>query len=196
MEIPIYENDTQIGTLKVSSQGLYTVFAAKLPLLLPAGTDKVDRSGRRIAAPAAAGERNDAGRGLTRLWLVGRDGDCADLGLLQPGKEGRTLCRRFSRMECRRLPAKPMKSLALPSGEKPKLPGRRENGRQKNAPTGEKTDSELRIPNSEYSWRRLPDGSLIDPGRRLLALPWAGGKLPPGVRKILVKGREYWAFRY
>ena len=89
-----------------------------------------------------------------------------------------------------------MKALVLPNGEKPKCAGKREEGRQKAAPTGEKTNAEPRVPYSEFSWRHLSDGSLIDPKRRLLALPWAGEKLPPGACKIVYHGMEYWVFRY
>ena len=79
-----------------------------------------------------------------------------------------------------------MKALILPNGEKPAIPPKEE----------ELQNSELRIPHSEFSWRRLPDGSLIDQKRRLLALPWSGGQLPQGARKIVLNGKEYWVFRY
>ena len=179
MEIPIFEEDEKVGMLRVSRAGLYTVFAARLPPAVGA---------------AALGDPSEPI--LSRLWLLNKNGDAASLGLLAPCPAGRVLSRRLTRLECSRLPSAPVKALVLPNGEKPKLPGKGEEGRQKLAPTGEKTNSELRIPHSEFSWHLLSDGSLIDPKRRLLALPWGGGKLPPGARKIVRNGAEYWAFRY
>lgn len=179
MEIPIFENNEQVGTLRVSHAGLYTVFAARLP--------------PTVGADAPGGSPDAA---LSRLWLVNKNGNAASLGLLAPGPAGRLLSRKLTRLECCRLPASPVKALVLPNGERPKFPGKGEEERQKNAPAGEKAYSELRIPNSKSCWHRLSDGSLVDPRRRLLALPWGGGKLPQGAHKIVLNDREYWAFRY
>lgn len=179
MEIPIFENDERVGTLRVSRAGLYTVFTARLPPA--AGADVPDGPSDMV---------------LSRLWLVNRNGYAGSLGLLAPCAQGRLLSRRLTRLECSRLPSAPVKALVLPNGEKPQLPEKREEARRKSSPTEEKTNSERRIPHSEFSWHLLPDGSLIDANRRLLALPWAGEKLPPGARKIVFHGREYWVFRY
>ncbi len=192
MEIPIYENDERVGTLQVSVQGLYTVFLAQLPprravgaaISRPQDGNGENRNGRLIAAPTE--KPGDCAQSLSRLWILGRNGCAQNLGLFRPGKERRTFFRKLSRLECSRLPSAPVKALVLPNGERPVLP-RKE---------GELNNSELRIPNSEFSWRRLPDGSLIDPKRRLLALPWSGGQLPQGARKIVLNGKEYWVFRY
>ncbi len=169
MEIPIFENDERVGTLQVSRAGLYTVFAARIDPT--AGADA-------LGGPHAAA--------LSRLWLIDQNGNAACLGLLSPGPAGRVLSRRLTRLECSRLPSAPVKALVLPNGEKPTIPPKEKDLH----------NSELRIPNTEFTWRRLPDGSLIDPKRRLLALPWGGEKLPCGVRKILRNGKEYWMFRY
>jgi len=179
MEIPVYENNEQVAMLRIAQEGLYTLFAAHLP---PA-----------VGADATGGPLD---MGLTRLWLLNKKGNAASLGLLAPGPAGRVLSRRLTKLECSRLPAVPVKALVLPNGERPKLPGQGEKGRQKVAPTGEKTHSELRILNSEFAWYVLPDGSLIEPNRRLLALPWAGERLPEPARKIMVKGKQYLLFRY
>ena len=165
--------------LRVSQEGLYTLFAARLPHA--AGADAPGRPSHT---------------GLSRLWLVNKNGKAASLGVLEPCMSGRVLSRRLTRLECRRLPSAPERALILPDGEKPALPGKQEEGQPGKAPRGEKMNAERRIPHSELAWRRLSDGSLIDSERRLLALPWAGGKLLPPARKIMVDGREYWAFRY
>ena len=169
MEIPVFENDGQVGTLQVSVQGLYTLFEARLP-------------------PAEA---------LSRLWIVDKNENAASLGLLAPGPSGRVLSRRLTRLECSRLPSAPVSALVLPNGEKPRPSGTAEEGRPQSSTAGDrKTNAGPRAPHPEVTWRLLPDGSLIDPKRRLLALPWAGEKLPCGVRKILRNGKEYWLFRY
>ena len=179
MEIPIFEEGEKVGTLQTTRAGLYTLFAACLP---PA-----------VGAAAHGGPSDTV---LTRLWLLNGKGNAASLGLFAPGPAGRVLSRKLTRLECSRLPAAPVKALVLPNGERPKPPGKGEEGRQKAAPTGEKTNSERRIPNSEFAWRLLSDGSLVEPKRRLLALPWAGERLPDPGRKIMVRGKEYLLFRY
>ena len=163
MELPIYENDRPAGSLQVSRQGLYTIFRARLP---------------KPAVPE-----------LTRLWLRGADGTAVPLGLLEPGEDGRRLCRRLSRLDLRRLPPAPVCALALPADARP-APG---SGPQ----TAPPPSAEKASPEAENAspWRRCPDGSLFDPARRLLALPWGGGTLPAGVRKISLGGREYLVFR-
>lgn len=172
MEIPIFEENEKVGTLRISPAGLYTLFAARVPPTL--GTDTTG---------------GPADTALSRLWLLNKSGNAAALGLLEPCESGRVLSRKLTRLECSRLPAAPVKALVLPNGERPKLPGKGEEGRQKVAPTGGKT-------NSKFAWCFLSDGSLVEPKRRLLALPWAGEKLPRGTRRIRKNGMEYWVFRY
>ena len=213
MELRIFEGEGPVGRLSVSVQGLYTLFEARV-----------------------AGE----GTGLSRLWLLGKEGDPASLGLLEPRAGERLLRRRLSRLERQKLPPEPWTALILPAEEQalasPSLslrtgdrrawcgnphsrPGDEENGLPRQcahclamtepaasasgeAPgPGVKTEgpppnSEFRTPNSELPWLHLPDGSLYDPAQRLLALPWAGGELPAGARKISVDGRDYLVFRY
>ena len=157
-----------MGTLRVSAQGLYTLFEARLP-------------------PTAA---------LSRLWLLGKNGNAVSLGLLAPGPSGRVFSRRLSRLECSRLPAAPVRALVLPSGEKPRLSGKAEEGRPQSSPREDrKTNAGPRVSKAESAWRILPDGSMIDPKGRLLALPWAGGEPPYPARKISLDGRDYLVFR-
>ena len=75
MDYPIYEKEKAVGLLHRESEGLYTVFRAKLP----------------------------PGQGLSRLWLVGEQGAFC-LGLLEPRPCGRFFHRRFSRRELQGLP--------------------------------------------------------------------------------------------
>lgn len=75
MELPIVENEKQIGRLSVRKEGLYTVFRAELP----------------------------AREGLQRLWLYGA-GLWFCLGLLTPTGESLRLEKRLSRADCARLP--------------------------------------------------------------------------------------------
>lgn len=78
MEIPVYDGGEKAGRMEIRREGLYTVFETRLP----------------------------AGPELTRLWLAG-GGESAYLGLMEPGREGRTLRRRLSALELRRMPEKP-----------------------------------------------------------------------------------------
>ena len=75
MEYPIIEKGREVGRLKISSHGLYTLFEAKLP-------------------PKS---------GLYRLWLIGEDANFC-LGLLEPRNSGRYLSRSLSREALARLP--------------------------------------------------------------------------------------------
>ena len=168
MEIPIFENQTAAGTLRAWRQGLYIRFEARLP-----------------------GE----GEELCRLWLSDSLGKSASLGLLEPGRGERRLCRRLTSLELQKLPPRPWTALVLPANERPS------KAEPAEAPVTLAVKAERAaqdppsiIPHSGSNWLRLPDGSLFEPAGRLLALPWGGGDLPPGVAKIRLEGRDYWVF--
>ncbi len=63
MEVPIFENEAPVGTLRIYTQGLYTVLEARLPAGEAVGADSIrppmkaraDLSGRLIAAPTVDG---------------------------------------------------------------------------------------------------------------------------------------------
>ena len=213
MELQILESGGPVGRLSVSVQGLYTLFearirgegtglsrlwllgegggAAALGLLEPRGGERVLR--RRLS-------RLELQKLPPRPWTA----------LVLPAEES--------------APASPSLSLRTSdrrawSGDPQSLPGDEENGLPRQcahclAMTGSAAsasvgapnpgantaglppNSEFRTPHSELPWLRLSDGSLCDPARRLLALPWAGGELPAAARKISVDGRDYLVFRY
>ena len=180
--LPVFEDDEAIGTLEISREGLYTRFSAALP------------PGR--------------GPGLTRLWILGRDGDAAPLALLEPVPGGRRLSRRLSRLELGRLPAAPVRAQARDAeGEcsafsfqsSEETDGHTSDVGHWFAMTGlgdGDAGGDRGAGDGGSSWLRCADGSLVDPRRRLLALPWGGGQVPAPARKISLAGREYLVFRY
>ncbi len=162
MELPVYENQVPVGTLRIRTQGLYTLFETRLP----------------------------PGPGLSRLWLLGA-GRRWSLGLLEPREEGRFLRRRLTRLQLMSLPPRIDTVLVTANAEAPppEAAAPRPPLPKGGCPEGAGGFS------SSPAWTRLPDGSLLDPARRLLALPCAPGAAPENVRKITLDGREYWLFR-
>lgn len=237
MEIPVYENETLMGTLLVSVQGLYTVFETRLPATAVGTTiGRPFFGGGAVSTAeqcsALRQQANNSELRLTRLWLLGGE-QAVSLGLLEPRGGERRFRRSLTRLELQKLPPQPWTALMLPDGESPteqSLP--RTRGRCPAAPIRDRRhtgadevsfgmeregEDEPRCargphqsppataspcagkPNtptaaSPSPWRRLADGSLYDPERRLLALPWAGGEPPAPARKIWVNGRDYLLF--
>ena len=139
MELPVYENQVPVGTLRIRTQGLYTLFETRLP----------------------------------------------------PREEGRFLRRRLTRLQLMSLPPRIDTVLVTANAEAPppEAAAPRPPLPKGGCPEGAGGFS------SSPAWTRLPDGSLLDPARRLLALPCAPGAAPENVRKITLDGREYWLFR-
>ena len=135
-DIAIYREGRRVGTLRRYSEGLYTVFEARLP----------------------------PQEGLQRLYVFG-GGRRFCLGVMEPGPEGLSLRRRYSRAELKRLPA-PIAYAAL----------RPEEG----APTVGETPPGPRFLTLE--------------GRLYLALPCALRYKRPGLRLYSENGREYLLF--
>ncbi len=123
-------------------------------------------------------------RDLTRLWVAG-GGRSACLGLMEPGEEGLRLCRRLSTAAQRDFP----EPLEYACTEPPAEPGGEEAEPEREEPAGEAEEGLL--------WFAGPDGSLsaYDGRGRLLALPAALRRVPPGARLARIQGREYLVFR-
>jgi len=125
---------------------------------------------------------------MTRLWLIG-EGESFPLGLMEPRPNGRYLLRRYSRSQLRSLPKNIEYASDCPCrGRLHAPPQQQEKGA---------VPAENEAPSSSPSpWHPRPDGTLIDPHRRLLALPCALRRAQPGLRLINIEGREYMVFRY
>ncbi len=213
MELQIFEGGGIAGTLSVSVQGLYMLFEARaegegtgLSRLWLRG-EGGGAASLGLLEPRAGGRflRRRLSR-LERQKLPPRPWTALILPAEEPA------------------PASPTQSLRTGDrragcGNPQSLPGEEENGLPRQCAHGlamieaaasaygeapappAKTaglppNSEFRTPHSEFPWFRLSDGSLLDPARGLLALPWAGGELPAAARKISVDGRDYLVFRY
>lgn len=124
--------------------------------------------------------------GLRRLWVFG-GGARACLGVLAPEGGALTLRRRLSRAALRSFP-EPIEYAALSA-----------DAGQEQAQKEEKHDSaphEKAAPRG--AWSEQPDGSLVctEDGVRLLALPCALRRVPPGVDLREIAGKRCLVFRY
>ena len=124
--------------------------------------------------------------GLRRLWVFG-GGARACLGVLAPEGGALTLRRRLSRAALRSFP-EPIEYAALSA-----------DAGQEQAQKEEKHDSapyEKGAPRG--AWSEQPDGSLVctEDGVRLLALPCALRRVPPGVDLREIAGKRCLVFRY
>ncbi len=213
MELQILEGGSLAGTLSVSVQGLYMLFEARvagegtgLSRLWLRG-EGGGAASLGLLEPRAGGRflRRRLSR-LERQKLPPRPWTALVLPAEERPSASPTLSLRTGERRAR-------------CGNPQSLPGEEENGLPRQcahclamtesaasasvgAPNpgantaGLPPNSEFRTPHSELPWLRLSDGSLRDPARRLLALPWAGGELPAAARKMSVDGRDYLVCRY
>ena len=130
--------------------------------------------------------------GLRRLWVFG-GGARACLGVLAPEGGALTLRRRLSRAALRSFP-EPIEYAALSA-----------DAGQEQAQKEEKHDSAPHEKAAPYekgaprgAWSEQPDGSLVctENGVRLLALPCALRRVPPGVDLREIAGKRCLVFRY
>ena len=130
--------------------------------------------------------------GLRRLWVFG-GGARACLGVLAPEGGALTLRRRLSRAALRSFP-EPIEYAALSA-----------DAGQEQAQKEEKHDSAPHEKAAPYekgaprgAWSEQPDGSLVctEDGVRLLALPCALRRVPPGVDLREIAGKRCLVFRY
>ena len=168
MEYPIIIGGEERGTLRVSQEGLYTVFEAELPGVY---------------------------EGMHRIWLHG-GGRSAYLGLLQPWSGGMYLRKKLSRnamggtlqiverySNTERENAE--KADAVPAEPEKTYPA---------CPWPAPIEPQA----GELLWLRRCDGSLVSHDGRssLVALPARLRSESPGAVLRIIEGREYMIFRY
>ena len=175
--IPILIDGVRRGALEIRGEGAYTRFEAK-------------------CAPRP---------GLQRLYVFG-GGRRACLGVLAPEGGALTLRRRLSRAAMRDFPERiEYAALSAAAGpreqaqkeERHEMAAPRENAAPQGntAPRGNAASHEMAA--SCEKWSERPDGSLVctEGGARLLALPCALRRVPPGVDLREIAGRRYLVFR-
>lgn len=130
--------------------------------------------------------------GLRRLWVFG-GGARACLGVLAPEGGALTLRRRLSRAALRSFP-EPIEYAAL-SADAGQEQAQKEE-KHDSAPHEETAPHEKAAPHG--AWSEQPDGSLVctENGVRLLALPCALRRVPPGVDLREIAGKCCLVFRY
>lgn len=163
--ISILIDGVRRGALEIRGEGAYTRFEAK-------------------CAPRP---------GLQRLYVFG-GGRSACLGVLAPEGGALTLRRRLSRAAMRGFPER-IEYAALSAAAGPREQAQKEERHEMAAPHGNAASYEETAPREKWSER--PDGSLVctEDGARLLALPCALRRVPPGVDLREIAGRRYLVFR-
>ena len=182
MTIPILIGGLRRGALEIRADGAYTRFEA----------------------------RCDPLPGLRRLWVFG-GGARACLGVLAPEGGALTLRRRLSRAALRSFP-EPIEYAALSADagqeqaqkeeKHDSAPHEKAAPHEKGAPHEETAPHEKAAPYEKGAprgaWSEQPDGSLVctENGVRLLALPCALRRVPPGVDLREIAGKRCLVFRY
>ena len=170
MTIPILIGGLRRGALEIRADGAYTRFEA----------------------------RCDPLPGLRRLWVFG-GGARACLGVLAPEGGALTLRRRLSRAALRSFP-EPIEYAAL-SADAGQEQAQKEE-KHDSAPHEKAALHEKAAPHEKGAprgaWSEQPDGSLVctEDGVRLLALPCALRRVPPGVDLREIAGKRCLVFRY
>ncbi len=174
--IPILIDGVRRGALEIRGEGAYTRFEAK-------------------CAPRP---------GLQRLYVFG-GGRSACLGVLAPEGGALTLRRRLSRAAMRGFPER-IEYAALSAAAGPQEQAQKEEKRENTAPHGNAAPRENTAPHGNAAsyeetaprekWSERPDGSLVctEGGARMLALPCALRRVPPGVDLREIAGRRYLVF--
>ena len=177
MDYPLIIDGAERGRLRVTREGLYTVYESEL---------------------------KNVGEGLIRIWLHG-GGEQAYLGLMQPWSGGMYLRKKLSGLEqqgfpksiefasdrnedglhnvkTKELPEQLPEEYAEPVETAPSCPWP--------APVGEGADA--------LQWFSRPDGSLVsfDGVSSLVALPVSLRRAAPGAVLRRIGEREYMIFRY
>ena len=168
MEYPIIIGGEERGTLRVSQEGLYTVFEAELPGVY---------------------------EGMHRIWLHG-GGRSAYLGLLQPWSGGMYLRKKYSKSAMHSIPqiVERVSDKEREFEENPAPTAENEPPAAQSclwpAPVTEDEDT--------LQWFRREDGSMVshDGISALVALPASLRKETKGAVLRHIEGREYIVFRY
>lgn len=168
MEYPIIIGGEERGNLRVSQEGLYTVFEAELPGVY---------------------------EGMHRIWLHG-GGRSAYLGLLQPWSGGMYLRKKYSKSAMHSIP-QIVERVSDKEREMAENPPRPEEKAPEPGPSCP-WPAPLPEDGGGLLWYRRSDGSLVshDGLSGLVALPANMRKAVAGAALRVIDGREYIVFRY
>ena len=168
MEYPLIIGGRQRGTLRMTQEGLYTIFEAELPQVY---------------------------EGLYRIWLHG-GGRSAYLGLMQPWSGGMYLRKKLSKNAMRGFP-QTVESVSDEEGASAETAPHIEKTVTESAPACP-YPAPVPQEDEGLLWLRRPDGSLSahDGISSLVALPanLRGESRGAVIRQI--EGKEYIVFRY
>ena len=168
MEYPIIIGGEERGSLRVSQEGLYTVFEAELPGVYD---------------------------GLYRIWLHG-GGRSAYLGLMQPWSGGMYLRKKYSKSAMHSIPqiVERVSDKEREFGENSAPTAEKEPPPAQSCPW----PAPLPEDEEGLQWFRREDGSMVshDGISSLVALPSSLRRGTKGAVLRQIEGREYIVFRY
>ena len=168
MEYPLIIGGRQRGTLRMTQEGLYTIFEAELP---------------------------HVHEGLYRIWLHG-GGQSAYLGLMQPWSGGMYLRKKLSKNAMRSFP-QTVESVSDEEGDPAETAPHIEKTVAESAPACP-YPAPVPQEDEGLLWLRRPDGSLSahDGISSLVALPANLRSESRGAVIRQIEGKEYIVFRY